>query len=62
VSAPTERPEPLSVKPEGIPDELKSWPQWVVWRYEWKADEQKWTKPPRQVRGGGLAKSNDRRT
>jgi hypothetical protein len=56
------RPTALAVKAENIPDELKRWPQWVVWRYEWSEDKRKWDKPPRQVRGGGLASSTDRRT
>lgn len=56
------KPRALSVRPENIPDELKRWPQWVVWRYEPNPKNATWDKPPRQVRLGGLASSTDRRT
>ena len=36
MSTRTPRPLALAVIPENIPQELKDWPQWVVWRYEWK--------------------------
>lgn len=34
-------PEPIKAR---IPDELRSRPQWVVWRYELDKDRKKWTK------------------
>src|SRR5262249_16728509 len=37
---------------KSVPAELKARPQWVVWRYEWKADKSKWDKPPRGARTG----------
>jgi len=39
------RPVALPVDPAGIPGELKSLPQWILWRYTWVPDEQKWDKP-----------------
>jgi putative DNA primase/helicase len=64
------RPNTLSVRPETIPEELRGWPQWVVWRYEWKADKRNrrtgelgdWDKPPINARTGGLASSVQRST
>jgi putative DNA primase/helicase len=40
------RPTPLVVIPENIPDELKLLIQWVLWRYFWDQEAEKWTKPP----------------
>jgi len=37
---------------------LKERRQWVVWRFTWKAKEQKWDKPPLRV-NGKPAKAND---
>lgn len=59
-SARPPRPQPLPVREAEIPAELKRWPQWVVWRYEFL--EGKWTKPQRQARGGRLARATDRTT
>jgi hypothetical protein len=62
------RPTALPVIARNIPADLKAWPQWVVWRYEWDDDLRdkvtrqrtgEWTKPPRSVRGGGLASSTE---
>jgi putative DNA primase/helicase len=41
-------PSALPVNPDGIPQELKDRPQWVVWRYEERRDPggAKWTKVP----------------
>jgi putative DNA primase/helicase len=62
------KPVALPVKPDSIPAELKQWPQWVVWRYEWKADKRnkktgelgEWDKPPYNARTGALASSTAR--
>jgi putative DNA primase/helicase len=40
----SEKPQPLSVDPDGIPEYLKIRPQWVVWKYELRKGE--WTKAP----------------
>jgi hypothetical protein len=40
------RPIPLAVIGAGIPDALKSERRWVIWRYEWDAKHQRWTKVP----------------
>lgn len=64
------KPSALSVQPEAIPHELTQWPQWVVWRYEWKADKRNkntgelgaWDKPPYNARTGALASSTTRGT
>ena len=45
----------MSVNFDNIPDELRARPQWVLWRWEQRADrttgELKWTKPPYQPNG-----------
>lgn len=53
------KPEPLSVIPDKIPQHLKSRDQWLVWKYVWNG--KRWTKPPHKV-NGRLAKSNDSST
>jgi hypothetical protein len=40
----TDRPQPLPVLPEGIPEVLKTAPRWVCWRLQPRED--KWTKTP----------------
>lgn len=50
----------LSVVPEGIPDRLKSWPNFVAWKSVRRNGE--WTKPPVNPKNGALADSTDSRT
>lgn len=40
------RPVGPRVNPDGVPDALKAMRHWVLWRYQWKAKEMKWDKPP----------------
>ncbi len=47
----------VSVRAEGIPDELKVRPQWVAWRYEKCGDG--FTKVPYNVRTGRKASTTD---
>jgi putative DNA primase/helicase len=56
------KPHALVVIPESIPDELKAIDQWVVWRYLWLKDRQKWDKPPLQSHGGNLASTTNPKT
>jgi putative DNA primase/helicase len=51
-------PDVLSVQPEGIPEELKRRPQWVVWKMA-KRRNGKWTKEPYDARTGRKASSTD---
>lgn len=44
-----ERPVALTPDKAGIPEELTKHPQWVLWRYEYRAGG--WTKPPFQASG-----------
>jgi primase-polymerase (primpol)-like protein len=53
----TALPQTLPVNPDGIPQELKSLPQWVCWR--WQTRDGKWTKVPVDPKSGFNAKSND---
>lgn len=53
------KPERLPIKPETIPQEIKTAPQWCLWN--WEQRDGKWTKPPYQV-NGMPAKSNDPHT
>jgi putative DNA primase/helicase len=46
------------VKPEDIPGDLKALPQWVVWRYWWDDDADKWTKPPLRPKDGNATSHN----
>jgi putative DNA primase/helicase len=39
-------PTALAVSPRNIPADIQNISQWVVWRYEWLEDKQKWTKVP----------------
>jgi len=45
----TEKPTPLPLYSQGMPDTLKNLNQWVLWKYELKGG--KWTKPPKQPNG-----------
>jgi putative DNA primase/helicase len=56
------RPDPLAVRPEPIPDELRDRDQWVAWRYEWDKARDEWTKIPVDVATGRFAKSTDPET
>jgi primase-polymerase (primpol)-like protein len=38
------RPVPLDVRPENIPEVLQAERRWVIWRYQWRTP--KWTKKP----------------
>lgn len=49
-------PTPLTVNPVNIPEALKSFSQWVCWKYIWK--DPKWTKPPFQPNGYKASKTN----
>jgi len=53
----SKKPAFLPLRPESIPDELKSWPQWVLWKAE-KRDG-KVTKVPYRAGSGKRAKVND---
>jgi putative DNA primase/helicase len=50
----------LSVRSEGIPDEMKTYHAWVPWKRVRARD--KWTKHPYDVRTGRKASSTDSRT
>src|SRR5579872_5353237 len=50
----------LTVNPDGIPQELKLLPQWVLWRIE--SRDGKETKVPYAADGKRLAKTNDAAT
>lgn len=55
MKVPTERPTrpprpiPLPVIADNIPAELKTFRQWIVWRYTWVDKNGKWDKPPYQA-------------
>src|SRR4051812_5839061 len=59
---PPERPVYLPLKPDNIPQEMRSEPRWTVWIGEFHADSNKWQKPPRKARTGQLASSTDSST
>jgi putative DNA primase/helicase len=56
------KPVALKVRPNNIPTELKAIDQWVVWRYFWLGDRQKWDKPPLQSHVGNLASTANPKT
>ena len=47
------RPDPLGVDPDGVPETLQERDLWLVWRYEWKAGREEWSKVPKDGAGGG---------
>lgn len=53
------KPHAPTVNAEGIPADLKTLCQWVVWRYAWNS--KKWTKEPYRI-SGYLASATDIRT
>jgi hypothetical protein len=50
------RPVALTVRPDGIPTELKLLAQWVLWRYTWK--DGRWTKLPLRPNGRTASSTN----
>lgn len=54
----TGKPHPLRVVPANIPQELKTYPHWVCWRYEFNG--KKWTKPPYRPDGLKASKTDPR--
>jgi primase-polymerase (primpol)-like protein len=52
---------PLFSWPSDLPaiTELAGTPHWVAWRYAWRQERQKWTKPPVNATTGRLASSTD---
>jgi putative DNA primase/helicase len=56
------RPHALPVTPENIPEPLKALKQWVIWRYFWVPDEQKYDKPPMNAHTGNLASTTNAAT
>jgi len=54
-----ERPRILAPNYDTIPPELKTRPQWVVFRYEWDERKGDWNKAPRTPRTGRLASTTD---
>ncbi|MEJ7873118.1 MAG: hypothetical protein WKF67_12745 [Rubrobacteraceae bacterium] len=52
------KPRALEVRERGIPDGLKTRPQWVNWRYA-LSEAGKWTKHPYDPRSGRKASSTD---
>lgn len=50
-------PATLAVQPDGIPDQLKHYPQFFCW--DWENRSGRWTKPPLKADGTGYAKSTD---
>ena len=59
MSVPTlAKPLRVPILTENILPELKAYNQFVLWRWEWKEDSEKWTKPPYQP-SSAHAKSND---
>src|SRR5688500_12279636 len=53
------RPVALDVRPENIPEVLKTLRQFVTWRYVWKPALKKWDKPPLRADNGKAASSTN---
>ena len=58
-AGPLPRPPKPDLFPEHIPDALKCHRRWLVWQYEWRPEQGKWTKPPFNAITGMPAKSTD---
>ncbi len=52
----TERPSPIALCPNNVPEILVSQHSWVVWNYELK--DGAWTKVPKKPRGGNASTTN----
>lgn len=56
------KPQPLELRPEAIPAELRALDRWVCWSYSWKPGNNgrdgKWTKLPKQI-NDRMASSTD---
>lgn len=52
------KPEVRPVNFDGIPASLKERPHWVLWRWYFDSEKERWTKPPRQS-NGEFARAND---
>src|SRR5713101_5237239 len=59
-SSRSDKPVPLLLLPEKIPQKLRDIPQWVTWKYQWRKNN--WTKPPYCPRSGNSAKTTDPET
>ncbi len=59
-TATSEKPSVLPVDPDGIPQELKDTPQWIVWKLCYRNG--RWTKVPFNPATGGEASSTDPKT
>lgn len=57
-----QHPTTLPITPEHIPEELKQRDQWLVWRWYWLVETQKWTKVPYDPNTGFKASSTDSTT
>lgn len=56
--APPPRPVTPPVLFSNIPDELRDRAQWVLWRWTWKEEEEKWDKPPSRLDGRNASSKN----
>jgi hypothetical protein len=54
------KPVYLAVTESNIPSKMKTLPQWVIWRSEWR--DGRWAKVPYRVDGRGCASSTDPET
>ncbi len=55
-------PRPVAPAPRAdrVPQPLRLLVQWVVWKFSWRQEQEKWTKPPyRAIHGTPAAKSTD---
>ncbi|NOG32939.1 hypothetical protein HLB35_16280 [Halomonas sp. TBZ9] len=52
-----QKPAPVEINPNQIPDALTSRKQWIVWKWVWNG--KKWDKPPYRADGRGNASSTD---
>ena len=54
------KPAPILVNADKIPEALRSYKQWIVWKWVWNG--KKWDKPPFKADGTGNASSTDPNT
>src|SRR5579883_2410650 len=54
-----QRPVAIPLRADTIPEDLKRLCQWNVWRYEWDAKGEKWTKVPYNARSGRRSATTD---
>ena len=55
----TEKPTPISVSPDAVPDDLRQRDAWVCWKLDYRSDRDEWTKVPIDATTGRIDDATD---